>query len=423
MIRNLIKYVSIVVCFCASEAFAQPAPLDYFRTGHVGNYWKYYVVFDVAHPESNRWSLIEVVGDTIFGVPEETRSFRTEYWEDWEDTPPSEPWDHNYRTVYYTVNDNRDLCLSAAWDADNDSAMVFDPMWTYLKNPVEVGDFTFFGDSAGWGFAAIVESVNDTINLPIGSFQNCLKIYEVSLNNGQPLEATYSYYAPYPIYGIVKTEGYHWYSYPDSFRYGYSYLKAYDVNPDLSRATLVQDYSTAFSAAGITLTWTLSEIDEGIEFIIERAGEPNGPFIELPSREVNRDGLVFTFVDRDCESGATYFYRVDVRRGAERWTLFDAGPVATPAMPLALYQNQPNPFNPSSTISYYLPEDATVSLDVYDLSGRKVVNLMSKIDKKGPHSVAWNGRDAEGKLVASGVYFYRLQAGKQAISRKMVLLR
>jgi hypothetical protein len=364
---------------------------------------------------------MEVVGDTIFGIPEETRSFRTESWEDWVDTPPSEPWDHNYKTFYYTVNDNRDLCVSAAWTGD--SLLVLNPMWVYLKKPINVGDSTYAGGIFGWEVTAVVVSVTDTLHLPIGFFQNCLRIHEKSLNNGQLVQEGDIYYASYPIYGIVKEEGYYWYSYPDSFRYGYSYLTDFSVDSDLQEATLLQDYSTAFSAAGITLTWTLSEADEGIEFIIERAGEPNGPFVELPSREVSRNGLVFTFIDRNWESGATYFYRIDVRRGADQWTLFESGPVATPAMPLTLYQNQPNPFNPSSTISYYLPEDVAVSLDVYDLSGRKVVNLISKIDKKGSHSVAWNGRDAQGKLVASGIYFYRLQAAKQAISRKMVLLR
>jgi flagellar hook assembly protein FlgD len=95
-----------------------------------------------------------------------------------------------------------------------------------------------------------------------------------------------------------------------------------------------------------------------------------------------------------------------------------------PAMPLTLHQNHPNPFNPSTTIGYYLPVDSPVTLEVYDSSGRLVARLLNAAKQaKGTHSVTWNGADAQGRGSSSGVYFYRLTSGKETISKKMVLLR
>jgi hypothetical protein len=133
--------------------------------------------------------------------------------------------------------------------------------------------------------------------------------------------------------------------------------------------------------------------------------------------------LTFTYVDRDWEPGSSYWYRVAYRHDGERKVLFEAGPVHTPAMPLTLYQNHPNPFNPSTTIRYYLAVDCHVALDVYDIRGNSIARLAEAYQEKGVHAVAWNGRDRNGNEVSSGVYFYRLRAGKTEISKKMVLAR
>jgi hypothetical protein len=104
--------------------------------------------------------------------------------------------------------------------------------------------------------------------------------------------------------------------------------------------------------------------------------------------------------------------------------LFEAGPVSAPITRLALYQNHPNPFNPSTSIRYYVPELGEVTLGVYDARGSFVVNLVDgEREEPGNHTVTWNGRGAGGKSVASGVYFYRLKVGKGEQTRKMVLLR
>ncbi|UCC43803.1 MAG: T9SS type A sorting domain-containing protein [Candidatus Zixiibacteriota bacterium] len=85
--------------------------------------------------------------------------------------------------------------------------------------------------------------------------------------------------------------------------------------------------------------------------------------------------------------------------------------------------NFPNPFNPSTTISYRLEKPAMVTLTVYNLLGQKVVRLVDRFEPAGSHAVVWNGKDEYGRSVASGLYFYRLSVGDRATSRKMLLVK
>jgi hypothetical protein len=88
-----------------------------------------------------------------------------------------------------------------------------------------------------------------------------------------------------------------------------------------------------------------------------------------------------------------------------------------------LEQNVPNPFNPRTVIRYQLAKEGPVSLVIYDVTGRLVRRLVSDRQPAGVHEIAWTGEDDRGKDTASGVYFYRLEAGEKTFSRKMVLLR
>ncbi|MFQ5674985.1 MAG: alkaline phosphatase D family protein [bacterium] len=97
-----------------------------------------------------------------------------------------------------------------------------------------------------------------------------------------------------------------------------------------------------------------------------------------------------------------------------------------PAVPnhFALNQNYPNPFNPATRITYELASESRVDLRIYNQLGQEVkalVNFQKQL--AGSHSAQWNGKDNQGRLVGSGVYFYRLNAGAFTESRKMLLLR
>jgi hypothetical protein len=100
-----------------------------------------------------------------------------------------------------------------------------------------------------------------------------------------------------------------------------------------------------------------------------------------------------------------------------------SGVVTPPASAFSGLRNRPNPFNPSTDIEFSLQFDAPVTLSIYDVNGKRVRTLASRHFTRGPHSVPWDGRDAGGELVASGVYFLRLTAGNDSQVLKTVLVK
>ena len=88
----------------------------------------------------------------------------------------------------------------------------------------------------------------------------------------------------------------------------------------------------------------------------------------------------------------------------------------------ALEGNYPNPFNPSTTVRFSIPSEGKVTLNVYNLRGQKVANLVDSELSAGMHQAIWQGKDNRGRSVASGIYFARLEHGKGKKVHKMVLM-
>jgi hypothetical protein len=88
-----------------------------------------------------------------------------------------------------------------------------------------------------------------------------------------------------------------------------------------------------------------------------------------------------------------------------------------------LAQNYPNPFNPGTMLAFDVPVDGHVNLSVFNVLGQRVRTLTDRDYVAGRYELEWNGRDDNGKLVASGVYFYRLTAGESVLTKKMMLLK
>jgi parallel beta-helix repeat protein len=90
---------------------------------------------------------------------------------------------------------------------------------------------------------------------------------------------------------------------------------------------------------------------------------------------------------------------------------------------VVLRQNYPNPFNPTTTIAFSVPQRTVATLRIYDVRGHYVATLLSEMVEPGMREVYWNGRDHTGNAAGSGIYFYRLEAAGDTVTRKMLLLR
>jgi hypothetical protein len=90
---------------------------------------------------------------------------------------------------------------------------------------------------------------------------------------------------------------------------------------------------------------------------------------------------------------------------------------------LVLRPNFPNPFNPGTVIEYTLASPAHVQLEIFDVLGRRVRTLVSTTQLPGSHREVWDGRDDAGASLGSGLYLYRLRAGDETRTRKMLLIR
>ena len=95
----------------------------------------------------------------------------------------------------------------------------------------------------------------------------------------------------------------------------------------------------------------------------------------------------------------------------------------TPAMPSIAVTNYPNPFSTTPAIEITLDHDADVNVEIFDVVGRRVHAINVGRVVAGARQVPFDGRDPAGKLLPSGLYFYRIQAGDVTVTRKMVIQR
>jgi hypothetical protein len=90
---------------------------------------------------------------------------------------------------------------------------------------------------------------------------------------------------------------------------------------------------------------------------------------------------------------------------------------------VSLAQNYPNPFNSETMISFYIPYSDKVEISIHDILGRKIYSIKQKIQCQGNYSIRWDGRNSNGSVMPSGVYFYRIQTSNLALTKRMILLR
>jgi PKD repeat protein len=184
---------------------------------------------------------------------------------------------------------------------------------------------------------------------------------------------------------------------------------------------------TAISGGGVvTLQWSTSFEEDNAGFNVERADHGSDAYTKIGEVLDEGDGDTpgsYSYVDRTVEPGHVYQYRLQAvdRFGGTQYV----GVAVGSAMPerLVLSQNNPNPFNPSTSISFALPEGGKVALRIYDAQGHLVRTLVNEELPAGIHLKEWDGKDESGLSMGSGVYLYRLETTRAVLQNKMVLMK
>jgi hypothetical protein len=186
-----------------------------------------------------------------------------------------------------------------------------------------------------------------------------------------------------------------------------------------------QGFSVAYNSGSNLLQWQKSPEEDFQHYVIYRSTEPD--FDPDPGNLAHATADE-QWLDPVAE-GWRYHYKITAVDHAGNESEATGPETATGAtetevpQSFALHQNVPNPFNPTTTIAFDLPKRASVRLAIYDVSGQMICMLVDAEMAPGRKSVRWDGMDATGRKVASGVYFYRLQTPAFGQSKKMILLR
>ena len=233
-------------------------------------------------------------------------------------------------------------------------------------------------------------------------------------------DAVYDYYGdgPYTFEVVLKSDG--------------SILFLYDdiTGAPASATVGIEDAS---GTTGLEVVFNSAYITSGLAVLIEDAA----PWLVQTPRSGVVSGLGIATVVLDVDTGGLPqgIYSVDLVIESDDP---DEPEVTVPVTLLidvvgiddevparyVLYGNYPNPFNPKTEIRYDLPARATVTLEVYSIAGRLVRRLVEEERQgPGPYRITWDGRDRSGRNVASGVYYYKLEADGDVLTSRMVLLK
>jgi len=207
---------------------------------------------------------------------------------------------------------------------------------------------------------------------------------------------------------------------------------------DVSLPVELSTFLATAAPGAIIVEWETESELNNIGFTLQRRIEKSGDEFEtISSYETNPDlvGQVnsatekqYIFEDTKVETDSTYEYQLIQKDldGTLHYSGFTVVATAQEKLPMvyALKQNYPNPFNPQTTIAFDLPEDARVTVEIYDILGRKVINLVDKEEyKAGKWKIVWDGKNSQYNRVSSGMYFYRITANEFTKIKKMTMLK
>lgn len=200
-------------------------------------------------------------------------------------------------------------------------------------------------------------------------------------------------------------------------------LKVY-ITPDFPLPVELVSFTSEVNERDVKLFWTTASEQNNSGFEIERK------YQGIENQDWEKIGFVhgvgnsneqknYNFTDRNLNSGK-FKYRlrqIDFNGDFRYFNLTSEVSVETPGS-FKLSQNFPNPFNPGTVINFQIPDGCKVALEVFNTSGKKVMTVLNEFINSGYYSVNFNGSG-----LASGAYYYKLQAGSFLSVKKMVLLK
>ena len=217
---------------------------------------------------------------------------------------------------------------------------------------------------------------------------------------------------------------------------GYPYL-TWAATVDQALPVELASFIAIRKDCAIELKWVTESETENLGFLIERS-ENEGYWHEIASFKDNPalsgQGSVtyrtdYNYVDVNIKLGITYDYRIadvsyqgDIEYHYLESKLIEASDAIMPT-DLTVYSNYPNPFNPSTNLSWYLKEADHVSAKIYDMKGQLVIELINRHQSAGYHEMLWDGNDKNGVSVVAGVYLLHVKSGNHTQTSKMLMLK
>ena len=305
--------------------------------------------------------------------------------------------------------------------------------WHFTSDGSTTGYGWFIDDVTVTGYAIKAGSVSGSVTLSDEGDPSVTKL-SVPLANrtfisNPTTTGDYTIYLPEGSYTLTAGQPYHISLSSPAFEIGDS---AWEHNMDFHLIHLpgVSDISLDHDEeeSSVTLNWTPPS-EPPYPVLAYRVYRKTGPGLVQEIAELS--GLSYS---EDSIPTGTYYYHVHPLyaegEGAPSDTLelqilpptSSAEDQVSPTIN-ALYPNSPNPFNPSTTISFDLAENTNASLKIYNLKGQLVSTLFRGFLNSGHHRLVWDGKDSNNRQVASGVYLYRLETGSFVQTRKMLMMK
>ncbi len=372
-----------------------------------------------------------------------------------------EAWTNTSTVIQYVSNDRLDLCFEfdlsyATVGAANDN----DPGWlsdkanqvymqypylqyaTFLTNHDQDRVFTNLGESEGKAKVAAglyltlpgvpflyygeeIGMVGSGDHLNIRTPMQWTDGTNAGFTTGSPWNYIHSNYTTYNVADEESDPGslLEWYKKLIHVRSGSPALRRGTHDPlessdsqvmafvrsDDLQTVLCMTNTSSSTKNGITLTGDATSLEPG-EHTLTNLLDPSDTLDVTVSTSHQLSGLTL-------DGRQTAVYEFDSDSVVE--------PPEDPPVQTGLHLDRsfPNPFGPSTTISYSLPAETHVRLGIYNIAGREVVTLRDSVLAEGPHEDAWDGRDRDGRELGAGMYFVRLEAAGETRTAKLMLVR